>query len=98
MNYSDIYKREPKYNDDCFRAGQILEFCPGYHTTKPYFVEIIYYNKDAKDGETIMITKIPNEHECIMTVGENWGYHSRRIENIYEKKDFPELLYNQKLV
>ena len=96
-NCIKIMKRERLYNDDAFRLGQILEFCPGYHTSKNYFVEVVFYDKNAVGDQVKMITSIPGQHECKMYPNNNWDYHSRRVVNIYNKKDFPQLLLNQKL-
>lgn len=81
-----------------FEAGQVLQMTPGYHTTKPYYVEVVFYNAEAKDGEVKMITRIPGEHSLDMKVGSNWEYHYKRMKIIGSKKQFKHLLHNQKLI
>lgn len=67
------------------------------HVFKPYYVECIYFNPNAKDGETIMETYIPGNHRLRMVVGSNWEYHKPRMTVIGNKIDFGHLLLNQDL-
>lgn len=96
-NCREIMKRKILYNDDSLREGEILEFYPGYHTEKPYFVEVVFWNPNAKVGQIKMVTQIPGHNSCEMMVGSNWEYHRKRIMNIYYKPYHTHLLYNQDL-
>jgi hypothetical protein len=84
-----------------YRKGLIVRMnvASRSHVKRPYFVRIDFYNENATNaGETKMITSIPNEHSCKMTVNSNWEYHEPRMEIVGDEKEFGHLLYNQKLI
>lgn len=96
--FEKILKLFPKEKESAFREGLVIKMCPGYHTTKPYYVEVLFYDIKAKvNGGIRMVTSIPGEHECKMTIGSNWEYHYRRMSIMGDKSKFGHLLLNQKL-
>lgn len=82
-----------------FEVGQILKMKPGpsSHVRSPYYVEILFYNPDAKQGEIIMTTNIPGLHKLDIKVGAMWDYHLPRMTIIGAKEKFGRLLINQPL-
>ncbi len=82
----------------CFKKGQVIKMdvAERSHVTTPYYVEIIYFDEKAsKEGDLIMITSIPGQHECKMILGNNWDYHQKRMTIIGDKSKYGFLLYNQ---
>jgi len=72
--------------------GCIVKMAPGYHTKKPYYVEILRASKDE------VITNIPGHHKLSITRnGGAWEYHLKRMTYIGSKVDHGKLLSNQKL-
>lgn len=78
-------------------VGLIIKMAPGYHTKKPYYVEVVYLNKNARQGERLMTTNIPGQHKCDMKIGENWNYHHSRMTIMGPKCVYGYLLNNQLL-
>src|SRR4051812_27118504 len=89
--------REDKVPIAKFKEGQVVKMEAGYHTTKPYYVHVDKVYPNAKDGEIIMETSIPQKHSCEMRVGNNWGYHHGRMTIMGDRKTFGHLLINQPL-
>jgi len=94
--YFEVLKKSPVIALNSFREGMILEMSAGYHTRKPYYVEVIYFNPQAGYGDIIMTTNIPGKHSLDMRIGNNWEYHYRRMTFIGYKREFGHLLKNQK--
>lgn len=84
-----------------FKEGLILKMDVAFasHVKEPYYVEVIYFNPEAKaKGDKLMTTNIPGQHSLDMFIGRNWEYHYPRMTIVGEKKKFEHLLYNQKLM
>lgn len=83
-----------------FAVGQILKMKPASrsHVHWPYYVEVLFYNPDAKDGEIIMTTNIPGGHKLDIRMGVNWEYHYPRMKIVGVKEKVGKLLLNQNLV
>lgn len=83
-----------------FKEGQVIKMAVASrtHVIKPYYVEVLFYNEYAKEGEIKMTTNIPGEHECNMKVGNNWEYHYPRMTIMGTKETHGHLLNNQTLL
>ena len=75
---------------DKLYIGAIVKMKPGYHTTKPYYVEVL----SVASG--YVKTSIPGEHE-LEIVGSNYDYHIKRMTLVGDKSKYGHLLKNQKL-
>lgn len=84
--------------DSEIKNGLVIKMAPGYHTRKPYYVEVLFFYPEAKEGQLKMITGIPGQHRLSMVVGSNWEYHHKRMEIIGMKSEFGHLLHNQSLI
>lgn len=73
-----------------FKIGHLYQMSPGYHTRKPYYVQVI------EIGEDYIVTDIPERHSTKIKMGENWDYHIRRFTHIDKLDCFnSHLLLNQ---
>jgi len=97
MKLFNFFKKKQPAIIGFFKVGQVIQMSKGYHTKNPYYVEIVYYNENARNGETIMETSIPMRHKLRMVVGNNWEYHRKRMTIIGDKSEFEHLLYRQRL-
>lgn len=82
-----------------FKKGQVIKMAvgPRSHVTKPYYVQVMFYNPKAKFLDTIMITDIPGQHRLDMFVGKNWEYHKPRMTIVGTVETHGHLLHNQPL-
>lgn len=89
MNSFNRHKLE-KPSD--FMAGHLYEMSSGYHTIRPYYVQVI------EIGEDYIITDIPDHHSLKIKIGENWDYHIERFTYIGKLNNSNHhLLMNQNL-
>lgn len=82
-----------------FKKGDIIKMAVASrsHVIAPYYVLILEYNANAKDGEIKMITEIPGKHSLQMVVGSNWEYHYPRMTKVGTLQTHAHLLLNQDL-
>lgn len=95
--WSEIMERTPTVRENQFEVGQIIKMSPGYYTKNPYYVEVVYYNPTAKEGQVKMTTNIPGHHKLDMRIGNNWEYHYRRMTIVGDKSKHEHQLRNQDL-
>lgn len=74
------------------KVGQIYKFSNGYHTKTDYYAEVT----DVDCFEQFFITSIPGYHSLIISRGNNWDYHRKRMELVGNKLEFGHLILNQK--
>lgn len=78
--------------------GTVVKMLPTErsHEKEPYYAMVTFYDSNAvMKGQLRCITTVPNKHEVYMRVGNNWEYHSKRMEIIGPKHECGHLLHNQ---
>jgi len=83
-----------------FKHGDILKvaLASRSHEINPYYVIVIYANKNAKYGQTILETIIPDMWALKIKAGPSWDYHKDRFTKVGKLETHSHLLYNQNLV
>ena len=76
--------------DKKLSVGDIVKMKPGYHTSKPYYVEILSVSIGY------IKTNIPGEHSLEIH-GSNFDYHTKRMTLVGSKSEHGHLIINQKL-
>lgn len=80
------------------QSGTVVKMLPTErsHEKEPYYAMVTFYDSNAvMEGQVRCITTIPSKRQLIMYIGNNWEYHSRRMEIVGTVEKYGHLLYNQ---